>query len=74
MNWMNALCLLLGVAVGIEIAYLVMKYRYDTVAKEVRSMNEKIIELLETNGRIFDKWAESIALNDELLEELIKRN
>lgn len=74
MNWMNALCLLLGVAVGIEIAYLVMRYRFDTVAKEVRSMNEKIIEVLETNGRVIDKWKDSIDLNSELLDVLKERD
>lgn len=70
MNWMNVLCLLLGLAVGIEIAWLVMKYRYDTVAENVRSMTEKIRELLDTNSRIINKWSESIELNSELLKEL----
>lgn len=74
MNWMNALCLLLGVAVGIEIAWLVMKYRYDTVAKEFYSMNERVSEALTMNSRIIHKWSETIDLNTKLIEELEKRD
>lgn len=74
MNLQNVLWLLLGMCIGAEIMRLVMKYRYDKVAKEVRSMNEKIIDLLETNGRIIENWQKSIDLNSELLEELTKEN
>ena len=74
MNLQNVLWLLLGMCIGAEIMGLVMKYRYDKVAKEVRSMNERISETMSMNNRIIGKWAESVELNNELLTELIKRD
>jgi hypothetical protein len=74
MNWMGASCFLIGVAMGIEIAYLVMKYRYDAVAKEVRTMNERISEALGANNQIIGKWSEAVDLNTKLIEELEKRD
>ena len=74
MNWMNVLCYLLGLVIGIEIAYLVMKYRYDTVASKIISMEDRLTDILESNGRIIDHWSETIDLNTKLLEELEKRD
>lgn len=74
MNLQNVLWLLLGMCIGAEIMGLVMKYRYDTVAKEIRSMNERISHLLEANGRIIGKWKDSIDLNSKLIDVLEKRD
>ena len=74
MNWMNAFCLLAGVGVGVEIAYLVMKYRTDIVAEKVHSLEARIGELLDMNGRIIDKWSETIDLNTELIKSLEERD
>lgn len=67
MNWLNVGCFLLGLAMGIEIAYLVMKYRYDAVAENIHILNEKTSEVLTMNGRIIGKWEESIKLNDTII-------
>lgn len=74
MNWMNAIYYLAGLALGIEIAYLVMKYRYDTVATKIDSMEDKLTDILESNGRIIDHWSETIDLNTKMLEELEQRD
>lgn len=74
MDWMNAACLLAGVFVGVEIAYLCMKGKCEILADEMRSMEGRVREVLKTNTRIIDKWEESIEQNNRLLEELIKRD
>ena len=74
MNWMNAACLLAGVGVGVEITYLCMKSKSEILADEMRSMENKVSELLKTNTRIIDRWGEAIELNNRLLNVLENRD
>ena len=74
MDWMNAFCLLAGVGVGVEIAYLCMKSKNEIAAEAMRSMESRIVDVIKMNTRIFDKWGETIKLNGELLDELMKRD
>lgn len=77
MNWLNVGCFLLGLTMGMEIVYLVMKYRYDAVAENIRILNEKTSEVLTMNGRIIGKWSETINVNTEIIElnkELLEDN
>lgn len=76
-NWMYALCALLGVALGMEIMYLVMKYRVDQVAEEICKLRADLLEVLEANSRILGRWDETIkTLTDavEFIGTLIDQN
>lgn len=67
-NWMYALCVLIGVAVGMEILYMVMKYRVDHVAEEIRGINDRMRESWETNNRLLKKWDETVMTLTEVVD------
>lgn len=74
MNWMNAACFLFGVTMGILIAWMAVKCRFDGIAVLFRSMNDDVSEVIEANTRVIAKWEETVELNNTLLKELEARD
>lgn len=68
MNWMNGLCLLIGLGLGLEIMWCVMKYRYDSVTDSINNLSRRLDNALSTNDRIIRGWGESVELNGQILE------
>ena len=68
MNWMNGLCMLIGLGIGMEIMWCVMKYRYDSVTDSINNLCRQLIAALATNDRIIKGWGKSVELNGEILE------
>ena len=70
MNWMNAACFLFGVTMGILIAWMAVKHRFDGIVVLFRSLDDDVSEVIEANTRILDKWSETVDLNTELIEAI----
>lgn len=60
MNWMNGLCMLIGLGLGMETMWCVMKYRYDNVAENIEKLHFDLKEALNKNGELIEKWADTI--------------
>lgn len=74
MNWMNGLCLLIGLAFGGEIMFCIMKYRYDSVAEKIDKLHIDLVDALSNNSRILNGWHRAVDLNDELIDLLKNAN
>lgn len=70
MNWMNGLCMLVGLAIGAEIMYCILKYRFDKVAMNIEKLHDDLRYALERNDRLMAYWQDAIKLNDEVIERL----
>ena len=75
MNWMNGLCMLIGLGLGMEIMWCVMKYRYDNVADNIKKLHidlnaamEKNTELINKWGVTIEHWNDTINLNGRLID------
>ena len=75
-NWMYALCVLLGVALGVEIAWLAMKHRHDQLLHRIDKLDDDLAKAFVENARLRDNWGRSIELawkvvgyNKELVEQ-----
>ena len=74
MNWMNGLCLLIGLVFGAEIMFCIMKYRYDSVAEKINKLHIDLVDVLNNNSRILNGWSQAINFNDELIDLLTNAN
>lgn len=67
-NWMNGIIFLVGLVLGGEIMYCVLKYRRDAVADKINELHGDLSDLLRQNRTVINEWGKMLTLTEDVIK------